>query len=152
MFMRSDRILEALRWLGDDPDNINPVVAIFPVRGGGLSVRQLVELNGLHIASTRFYWEENIMSRAVFPKLTSKWVGQCSLPAACFKQVAEQYDPLARITHMEVEVPNPNQLGTVGVYVTNADGDCRIDRHRFKPVGYSRHNRMRWERIPHGGE
>ena len=152
-FMCSDRIAQAIGQLADDPNDINPVVAIFPVRGGGLSIHQLVELNGLHIAATQFSWDEkpdgdHLMARSMFPRLSNKWVGQGSLPAACFREVAEQYSPAARITHMEV--PNPDQLDTIGVYVTSADGERRLDKHRFRPVGYSRNKGMTWERIPYG--
>jgi len=152
MFMRSDRIAQAIGQLADDPNDVNPVVAIFPVRGGGLSIHQLVELNGCYIVATQFSWEENaagnhLMARSMWPRLSNKWVGQGSLPAYCFKQVAEQYSPDARITHMEVRGDD-----TILVYVLNADGERRLDKHRFRPVGYSRSKGTIWERIPYGGE
>ena len=154
MFIPPNHVLAALDALADDVDNvgdINPVVAIFPVRGGGLAIHQLVELNGLHIATSQFSWEEKPegdyrMSRSMFPRLSTKWVWQGSLPAACFREVAEQYDPAARITHMEADTEDTSIL----VYVLNADGERRLDKHRFRPVGYSRNKGMTWERIPYG--
>jgi len=148
MFLRSDRIIHALGQLADEPhDAVSPIIAVFPVRGGGLSIHQLVELNGWYVAATQFSWEENaagnhLMARSMFPRLSNKWVGQGTMPASCFREVAEQYSPDARITHMEVRGDD-----TIGVYVLNADGERRLDRHRFKLGLFDR-----WERIPHGGE
>lgn len=135
----------------------NPLTSLLPTRGAtmepprpGVAVRQAVELNGPRVAETIFTWGEKpdgsyYMTRSAYPEVVGG-IGVNSLPLACFREVAEQYDPEARIVEVNVEDD------TILVYVLNADEEVRVDKHKFKPMGYSRSKGTIWERIPYGGE
>lgn len=158
--MSSHRVLDALDDIiescgGAEP---NPITSLLPTRGAamepprpGVAVRQAVQLNGPRVAETIFTWGEKpdgsyYMTRSAYPEVVGG-IGVDSLPLACFRDVMFLYSREARIVEVNVEDD------TILVYVLNADEvTFKVDKHKFKPVGYSRSKGTIWERIPYGGE
>ena len=160
--MSSHFILDALDDIvegcgGAEP---NPITSLLPTRGAtmepprpGVAVRQAVQLNGPRVAETVFTWGEKpdgsyYMTRSAYPEVVGG-IGVDSLPLACFRDVMFLYSREARIVEVNVEDD------TILVYVLNADGEVRVDKHRFRK---RRHKFRRpgenndWKLVPYGGE
>lgn len=152
--MSSHRVLDALDSLvescvGDATPN--PITSIFPVRGGGISIRQVVTLNGQRVTSCQFSWERNAdggyyMMCSKYPRIEGvQGATQGYLPADCWRDVMLQYGKDARICQAYVVDTS------IKVFVIDADGKNREDKFEFRPVGFYPWSQG-WKLVSYGGE
>lgn len=160
--MSSHRILDALDGLvesciGDATPN--PITSIYPVSGGGISIHQVVKLNGQRITSTCFSWHEkpdggSRMMCSKYPKVEGALgVTQDYLPPDCWRDVMLQYSQHARIMWANVAgalLGSTAGRCTIKVVVIDADGKNREDRFEFRPVGFYPWSQG-WKLVPYGG-
>lgn len=152
--MRSYRVLDALDSLVEScmgNATPNPITAIYPVSGGGISIHQVVTLNGQRTTSCQFSWHEkpdggSYMMCSKYPRIEGALgVTQGYLPPDCWRDVMLQYSQHARIMWANVEGT------TIKVVVIDADGKNREDRFEFRPVGFYPWSQG-WKLVPYGGE